>query len=181
MEVGANHHHFHQNAVVKLLLVGLNRGYPILPSHTGHYFTNHFNDPSQPKSIMKCQPWVLNVAMMIKPVYLPKIGATPDSLHLRCVIFSGTGGKSRPGDGRCRVNDEWRMGCGVTITPPKFNSTFAPWKLTEGPNRKPDRLPLPAFFRGKLAVKLRGCILMLKWEWARVTWRIIPPGRNVSS
>ena len=34
---------------------------------------------------------------------------------------------------------------------------IAPEKLPFDPNRKPDRLPLPPFFRGKLAVKLRGC------------------------
>ena len=30
------------------------------------------------------------------------------------------------------------------------------WKVTGAPKRKPDRLPVPSFFRGKLAVKLRG-------------------------
>ena len=95
-----------------------------------------------------------------------KNGLPPAS---RCIIFSGTGGKSRPGDVRCRVNDESRMGCGETITPPKFNSKFAPENLPK-PNRKPRIVFLsPPFFRGKLAVKLQGCILMLKWEWARVT------------
>ena len=47
------------------------------------------------------------------------------------------------------------------ITTPKFNSS--PLKSYLLPNRKPDRLPVPPFFRGKLAVKLRGCI-HLYWE-----------------
>ena len=40
--------------------------------------------------------------------------------------------------------------------PPEVAPNIAREKLPFGPNRKPDRLPLPAFFRGKLAVKLRG-------------------------
>ena len=44
-----------------------------------------------------------------------------------------------------------------------------------------DRLPLPPFFRGKLAVKLRGCINSKKVEMQRFlcpipTWRMIPGG-----
>ena len=44
-------------------------------------------------------------------------------------------------------------------TLPKFNSEFTPEKLLYGPNRKGKRLPLPRFLRGKLAVKLRGCMI----------------------
>ena len=42
---------------------------------------------------------------------------------------------------------------------PTLNSEFASEKLLKS-NRKPDRLPLPAFFRGKLAVKLRGVMFI---------------------
>ena len=39
--------------------------------------------------------------------------------------------------------------------PSRSLTAKAPEKLPK-PNRKPDRLPFPAFFRGKLAVKLQG-------------------------
>ena len=50
--------------------------------HTGSFFTNHFNDPSQPTSIMECQPWVLKIGMMINPFtyqksVLPGFPASP--------------------------------------------------------------------------------------------------------
>ena len=38
---------------------------------------------------------------------------------------------------------------------PSFHSEFALEKFPK-PNRKPDRLPFPSFFKGKLAVKPRG-------------------------
>ena len=39
----------------------------------------------------------------------------------------------------------------MLIYPPEvFSREFAPEKLQPGPNRKPDRLPLPSFFRGEL-------------------------------
>ena len=59
----------------------------------------------------------------------------------RLAFFFGDGG------GSCRG---W-----LGINPPRFNSS--PWHVALAPNRKPDRLPIPSFFRGKLAVKLRGC------------------------
>ena len=43
---------------------------------------------------------------------------------------------------------------GMLTAPPKFN--ILPQKLPKLPNRKPDRLIQALFFRGKLAVKLRG-------------------------
>ena len=42
----------------------------------------------------------------------------------------------------------------VQFTLPKFNSEFTPEKLPK-PNRKPDRLPFPTFFR-RILVKLPG-------------------------
>ena len=45
-------------------------------------------------------------------------------------------------------------------TPPR-SLTTRPWKSTET-QRKGDRLPFPSFFRGKLTVKLWGCIYWSK-------------------
>ena len=58
------------------------------------------------------------------------------------------------------------------LVPSRCLTANAPEKLPKT-NRKPDRLPFPPFFRGKLAVKLRGCrpIVSLRretlkwWPW----------------
>ena len=62
------------------------------------------------------------------------------------------------------------------ITHLKFNSKRPFSKLPGYPKRKPDHLPVPPFFGGKLAVKLRGCQL----DARQTTWTFLSDSVAVS-
>ena len=43
---------------------------------------------------------------------------------------------------------------------PTWSLTVRPWKVTKGPKRKPDRLPVPSWFSVAFAVQLRECVFL---------------------
>ena len=89
-------------------------------------------------SIMECHWWVL----------LPLLKCTNECIYIYIYIWA----------------NEWQLYISAILfghfwghlpdtTLPKFSSK-SPWKVTDCPNRKPDRLPVPPLFR--VYVKLRG-------------------------